>query len=240
MTLQDVLNGLRRHWVTVLTLTILGSFIASVYAFTATPQYVASTTIFVAIPASASSEEAYAGSRFVASRMVSYVDLVTSPALAGRTVQRLHLDIAPVDLARKVKATVSAESVVAKLSVTDSSPETARNLANSLSEDFVQMVQELESTPSGGQDAAARAVVVHKADEARWASPDRRRIIPFGFAVGVMLGVVVALMRVWLSRRRNDDDSGGVFDADNVPDVEPNDEVPMALVNELTSRKLSG
>ena len=141
MTSHDVVNAIRRHWLLVLATAILGGFVASVYAFTATPQYVASTEVFIAAQPPVSPAVAYTESQFASSRMASYVDLLTGQALAARTVERLHLDVAPGDLARQVTATVNPGSVIVNLSVTDSSPVAARDLANALSEDFLAMVQ---------------------------------------------------------------------------------------------------
>ena len=180
MTSHYVVSAIRRHWLLVPATTILGGFFAAVYAFTATPEYAASTKMFIAAQPPVSPDEAYTGSQFASSRMASYVDLVTGHALAARTVERRHLGIAADDLARKVSATVNPGSVIVKLSITDSSPEAARDLANALSEDFVQMVQELEPDPRrrgrGSCDAHPAA------DDAHWISPDRRRIVPLGTA----------------------------------------------------------
>ena len=192
MTSHYVVSAIRRHWLLVAATTIFGGFFAAVYAFTATPEYVASTKMFIAAQPPVSPEEAYTGSQFASSRMASYVDLVTGHALAARTVERLHLGIAADDLARKVSATVNPGSVIVKLSITDSSPEAAQDPANAVSEDFVAMVQELEPATPGG-DVAARAMLIQRADDARWISPDRRLIVPLGIAVGLLIGIVVAL-----------------------------------------------
>ena len=176
MTSHDVVNAIRRHWLLVLATAILGGFVASVYAFTATPQYVASTEVFIAAQPPVSPAVAYTESQFASSRMASYVDLVTGQALAARTVERLHLDVAPGDLARQVTATVNPGSVIVNLSVTDSSPVAARDLANALSEDFLAMVKALEF-PSTDGEIAARGMVIQRADYARWTSPDRRLIV---------------------------------------------------------------
>ena len=150
--------------------------------------------MFIAAQPPVSPDAAYTGSQFASSRMASYVDLVTGQTLAARTVERRHLEIEPEDLARKVTAAVNPGSVIVKLSVTDSSAVVARDLANALSEDFVEMVQELESSTSGAE-VAARAQIIQTAHDAYWISPDRRRIVPLGTAVGLLVGIVIALVR---------------------------------------------
>ncbi len=199
MTTGYVVSTIRRHWLLVLATTILGGFVASVWAFTATPQYAASTKVFIAAQPPVTPDAAYTGSQFASGRMASYVDLVTGQALAARTVERLHLQTAPADLTRRVSATVNPGSVIIEISVTDSSAVAARDLANALSDDFAQMVQDLE-TSTTGDDVAAHAQVIQRAADARWISPDRRLIVPLGMAVGVVVGIAFALIRDALLR----------------------------------------
>ena len=124
--------------------------------------------------------------------------MIASESLATRTIARLQLEESPRDLARKVKATSNPDSVVLKLSVTDTSPSGAVNLANALSDDFVRMVKDLE-TPVDGSTPVARAVVIKSATTAVWVSPDRPKIIGFGVLAGLLLGGVSALL--WGSRK---------------------------------------
>ncbi len=174
--------------------TVVATATAVGFAFFSQPQYSASTNIFVATPEVNNPEQAYAASRFAQDRATSYRDIIASESLVTRTIARLQLKESPRDLARKVKATVNPQSVVLKLSVTDSSPSDAVNLANALSDDFVRMVKDLE-TPIDGSTPVARAVVIKSATAAVWVSPDRRKIIGFGVLAGLLLGGVAALVR---------------------------------------------
>jgi capsular polysaccharide biosynthesis protein len=194
MTFHDAVRVLRTRWLTVAVVAVLATLIATAWAFLATPEYSASTRIFIAAPEAAGPEEAYAASRFSQSRTIAYAELIEGEALATRTVTRLHLNTAPRDLAQKVSASANPESVVLKLSVADVSPDEAVSLANALSDDFVRMVQDLE-TPGDGGVPAARAVVVQPAVDAKWLSPDRPKIIGFGLIAGLLLGGVAALLR---------------------------------------------
>ena len=194
VTLRDALLILRSRWMTVAIVTLVATLIAAAVAFFSPPQYSASTNIFVATPEVHNPEQAYAASRFAQDRAISYRDVIGSESLAARTVTRLRLTESPRDLARKVKVTLNPDSVVLKLSVTDSSASGAANLANALSDDFVRMVKDLE-TPIDGGTPVARAVVINSATTAVWVPPDRRNIIGFGVLAGLVLGGVSALLR---------------------------------------------
>jgi capsular polysaccharide biosynthesis protein len=194
MTLQDAVHILRTRWITVVVVTVAATIIAVAYALLATRTYMGSTSIFIATPGSTNTQDAYAGSELAQARTVAYTDLIKSESLTTRTVRRLDLSIAPRDLAKKVVASANTNSVVITLSVTDPSPTNAVSLANDLSDDFVHMVQDLE-TPAAGGPPAASAVIVEPAVDSQKVSPQRQKIVSFGFNAGLMLGAVVALLR---------------------------------------------
>jgi capsular polysaccharide biosynthesis protein len=195
MTLQDAVHVLRTRWITVVVVTVAATIIAGAYAWLATPIYAASTRIFIATPEATDAQQAYAAGQFAQGRIVSYTDLIRSEALATRTVSRLNLNITPRDLAKKVGASANTDSVVITLSVTDPSPTNAVSLANALSDDFVGMVQDLETPAANGPPAVTRAVTVQAAVDSQKVSPYRKKIISFGVNAGLLLGAMVALLR---------------------------------------------
>jgi capsular polysaccharide biosynthesis protein len=194
VTLQDAVYILRTRWITIVVLTVVTTVIAVAYAWLATPTYTASTRIFIATRDATTGQDAYAAGQLAQGRTIAYKELIMSESLATRTVKRLKLNIAPRDLAKKVDASAKTDSVLITLSVTDSSGSAAVGLANALSEDFVSMVQDLE-TPAPGGPPALRAVIVQPAADPKWVSPQRPKIISFGVLAGLLLGATVALLR---------------------------------------------
>lgn len=197
MTLGDALAILRARWRSVAVVTVLATLIAAAAAFLIPPTYAGTTGIFVATREVDNPEQAYAAGRFAQERVSSYRDLITSEALATRTAARLQLKESPRELARRVRATVNPDSVLIKVSVTHSSPATAVDLANAVTEDFVHMVDELEA-PVAGRPPVTQVIVVKNAKAAVWVGPDRQKIVGFGLLGGLLLGGVLALA---LSRR---------------------------------------
>lgn len=201
MTLQDAVYVLRARWVTVVVVIVAVMTIAVAWAWLAQPTYMTSTRIFIATQSATDGQDAYAAAELAKARIVSYNDLIMSETLATRTVKRLRLQIAPRDLAQKVGASAKTDSVVITLSVTDSSATNAVSLANALSDDFVSMVQDLETTQADSGPPAVRALIVQRAVDPKWVSPNRPKIILFGIFAGLLLGPVVALLRGRPGRR---------------------------------------
>jgi capsular polysaccharide biosynthesis protein len=182
------------RWRTVVAVVVAVTIIAVAWAFLTQPTYMASTSILIATPSATDGQDAYAAAQLAQVRVPSYNNLMMSESLATRTVKRLNLHIAPRDLAKKVDASAKTGSALITLSVTDSSASNAVSLANALSEDFVAMVKDLETTPADLGPPVVRAVIVAPAVDQELVSPHRSTVILFGVIIGLLLGPVVAIL----------------------------------------------
>lgn len=211
MTLRDAVHILRARWVTVVVVIVAAMTIAVAWASLVQPTYTASSRIFIATQSATDGQDAFAAAQLAQSRIVSYNDLIMSETLATRTVKRLRLPTSPRDLAKRVGASAKVDSVVITLSVTDSSATNAAFLANALSEDFVSMVQDLETTSADSGPPAVRPLIVQRAVDPKWVSPNRKKIILFGIFIGLLVGPVIALLRGRPGRNDRDEqrDRGG-------------------------------
>ncbi|UXA20629.1 polysaccharide biosynthesis tyrosine autokinase [Mycobacterium sp. SMC-4] len=195
MNLHDFVKLLRARWITV-CVTIAATLLGAV-AFTlmTTPLYEASTRLFVSTTAGASLAETYQGNRFSQERVVSYAELLMGETLAQRTVDKLGLDMSASELAANVKATAKLDTVLINVAVLDKSPVRARDIANTLSDEFVSMVRELE-TPEGGDRPDSRVVVEQRASiPSSPVLPKAETNIAVGLILGVVLGIGFALVR---------------------------------------------
>lgn len=182
----------------ICVITLVTVVVALISTFTATPMYQASTRLFVSTGAGDSLSDVYQGTLFSQKRVLSYSQLLTGETLAQRTVDKLGLNMGAADLAAKVSASAKADTVLIDVKVTDESPVRARDIANTLSEEFVTMVKELE-TPEDGSPAEARVVVEQRASVPDSPiSPNKKRNIGIGVAAGLLLGAGLALLRDWL------------------------------------------
>ena len=195
MNLQDFLKLLRTRWVTVLVSTVAVLLLAILYTVTTTPLYQASTRLFVSTSAGKSASDLYQGNRLSQDRVLSYTELLMGETLAQRTVNKLDLDVSAKALKAKVKATAKPDTVLIDVNVLDTSPLRARDIANALSDEFVVMVRELE-TPDPGERPDARVIVEQRASiPSSPAVPKPKRNIAGGLALGLLLGIGLALLR---------------------------------------------
>lgn len=196
MNLQDFFKLLRSRWITVVVTTVVAVLGALTYTLMTQPQYQATTRLFVSTSAGASLSDLYQGNRFSQERVLSYTELIMGETLAQRTVDKLDLDMSAETLKEKVKATAKPDTVLIDVSVLDTSPVRARDIANALSDEFVSLVGELETPAKPGLRPDSRVVVEQRASVPTTpAVPNPRRNLALGVGAGLILGVGLALVR---------------------------------------------
>lgn len=195
LNLQEFAKVMRSRWITV-SATAFVTVLASVAVMLlTTPRYEATTRLYVSATGGASVAEAYQGNRLSQERVLSYAELLKGQTLAQRTVEKLDLDITAEALRQNVKADAKPDTVLLSVQVLDESPVRARDIANTLADEFVVLVRELE-TPEDGSRPDARVVVEQRAAIPREpVVPNKPQYIAIGLALGVLLGVGLAIIR---------------------------------------------
>ncbi|MFG1930079.1 polysaccharide biosynthesis tyrosine autokinase [Mycobacterium sp. NPDC048908] len=195
MNIQDFVHVLRSRWLTVgITIAVVfGGIVA--YTLLTTPLYQASTRLYVSTNSSGDAGEIYQGTLSSQQRVISYTKLVTGQSLAQRTIDKLNLNMTADALREKVKATSAPDTVLIDVSVLDPSPEQAREIANTLSDEFVVLVSELE-TPGEGERPNARVVVEqHASLPDAPVIPKTTRNLTIAALLGLLLGIGLAVVR---------------------------------------------
>lgn len=207
MTLQDFFKLLRSRWLTICVTTLVALLGAVTVSLLTTPLYEATTRLFVSTSSGSSVSEIYQGNRFSQERVISYAELLTGTTLAQRTIDKLGLDVSAGALRANVKASAKPDTVLINVTVIDQSPVRARDIANTLSDEFVTMVRELE-TPESGASPDARVVVEQRASIPQVpVVPKTARNIGMGFILGLSLGIGLAILRDLIDNTVKDRDT---------------------------------
>jgi capsular exopolysaccharide synthesis family protein len=177
--------------VVCLSLTLV---VTSILALLATPRYASTTRLFISTPQNRSAA-AYQGGLFSEQRVASYADLITGQSLAQRVVNKLKLSESAAELSGEITTSVVPNTVILAITVTDTSPARSQLLSQTVANQFIQLVAQLE-TPPGSHVAPIRATVVDAADlPSIPVSPRPLRNLAFASLFGLLLGFGVAAIR---------------------------------------------
>ncbi len=240
MNLQNILRILRTRWIPVVAAVVVALLGTVIITATTTPLYKSSTRLFVSTYAGTSLTDAYQGNLFSQERINSYTVLLTGEVLAQRTVDALHLDMSPQALRKEVTARSKAGTVLIDVDVLDPSPVRARDIANTLSNEFVAMVKELE-TSGDGNLPDTRVVVEQPASISNSpAVPKLVRNLVLGLVAGLFLGVALAVVLDVIDStvKKREDLEGitGVSVVGEIPVDKPRRTAPAITFNNDNSR----
>ncbi|MGV0773095.1 polysaccharide biosynthesis tyrosine autokinase [Mycobacterium syngnathidarum] len=203
LTVRDFARILRTRTKTICGTIIIAVLCALAYVALATPQYEATTRLFVSTASEGPGTEVNNAGMFAERRVLSYTELLTGGILAQRTIDKLGLDMSAAELQQKITATTPTGTVLIDVTVQDPSPTRARDIANTLSDEFVIMAAGLERpTPTDQPNARvpnARVVVQQRADTPQVpVSPKKATTVALSIVLGAVLGTVLAMIRDFL------------------------------------------
>ncbi|HET8617228.1 MAG TPA: polysaccharide biosynthesis tyrosine autokinase [Actinomycetales bacterium] len=195
MELRDYIGVLRKRWLLVTLLTVLCLAGAAAATFAMTPKYQADTQLFVSTQAGDDASQLLQGSSFSQQRVKSYADIVTSPKVLQPVVENLGLTTNARELAKQVSAEAPLDTVLINVSVRDVSPTRAQQIANAVSKQFIDVVQELEK-PQGNGTTPVKVSIVQPAELPQApVTPNKKLNLALGLLVGLALGVGIAVLR---------------------------------------------
>ena len=195
MTVREFLRILRSRWKVIFATVIIAVLGALAYALLAAPKYQASALLFVATASNDNNTQANDGGLFAEGRVSSYTALLMGDVLAQRTIDQLGLHMSVAELEKKITATAPPETVLIKVDVLDASPDRARDIANTLADEFVGMAATLE-TPDPAYAPNAQVIVQQRATAPLLPAPSKKSlIIAAGMVFGGVLGLALAMIR---------------------------------------------
>ncbi len=216
MGTDDVLGLLRRHWLFVLVLALLGAAAGLAWAATRTPEYTARAEVIIAVTSGQTTGELAQGSNFSQQQARNFAALATREIVLAPVIDRLELETNVADLRRSVSATVPLNTSLISLQAVHPSPQTAADISNAVAQELAHTVTGLSPKVDDLQGAPVRAQLVETAatPEAP-SSPNITLSAVFGLLAGLILGVAVQVVsEVAVSRIRT---TGQLESATNAP-----------------------
>ncbi|WP_062292778.1 polysaccharide biosynthesis tyrosine autokinase [Demequina phytophila] len=214
MELQDYLRILRKNWILILLLTVLGAGAGLAYSMVATPTYAASSKVFVSTSGGSTVSDLATGNTFAQQRVKTYADLINTAAVLQPTIDALSIDMSVAQLRGKISATSPLNTSVIDISVSDSDPVFAASLATEAANQLISVVEDIETTDSADGSPVSLTVVQEAEVPQAPISPKKALNVALGLLLGLAIGVGIALLRTTLDTRiRGERDLERITDA---------------------------
>jgi capsular exopolysaccharide synthesis family protein len=193
--LRDYLLILRKRWIVILTLTLVGVAAGAAATLMQTPKYEASTLVFVSVPSSNNAGDLAQGGSFVQNQVASYAEVVSTPRVLNSVIKQLHLSVSASKLAESVSASAPQSTVNIEIVVTADSPTDAANIANATTASFSKTIASITTPPGGGASQVSVSVLRDATVPSSPSSPNTSLNLALGLLVGLAIGIGIAVLR---------------------------------------------
>lgn len=204
MELRDYIRILHKNWIIILALLIVGAGVGAAYSFTQTPQYRTSTQLYVSVRSEgAATGDLVQGTTFARQIVASYVEVVPTALVLEPVIDELGLDMSVGELAGKVSAEAPLNTVNLTITVTDTDPERAADIADATAASLTNAVQTTLERPAteGGASPVQLTTVQPAVVPTVPVSPNTTLNIVLGLLLGLAAGIGVAVLRSVLDTR---------------------------------------
>jgi succinoglycan biosynthesis transport protein ExoP len=199
--LSDYLAVVRKHWVVIALIGLLGLGAAYGYSKSLPATYRATSSVYVSVPRGSSVGDLVQGANYADDRIESYAQLAVTPFVLEPVIDRLDLSTTARSLRGAVTATRPVNTSILEISVTSNDREGSAEIANAVSAELARAVAEVEGDVTWDQPTIQLTMVAHASPPLHPAGPNTRLISATGLLGGLVLGVVLALARTLVDTR---------------------------------------
>lgn len=201
MTLRDYLLSLKKYWLVIVALTVLGAGAGYLYAQSQPEVFRSQATVMVIPARGDNTSELVQGSNYVQNLVQTYAVVATSPTVLTPVIRDLDLDVTPQALASTITVEAPLNTVVLQIAVVSTQPEFAKRIADAVAAELAQAVRDL-SPQNADDQPAVRVETISPARLPQFPiGPNVRMLTLAGALVGLAAGVVFALLRRLLATR---------------------------------------
>jgi polysaccharide biosynthesis transport protein len=192
--LREYLAVLRRRWLTVLITVGVFIGLAGVISAAREPVYETSIDLFV-LARNADDSVDYNANLLAEDRTQTYARLVETRRVAEAVVEDLDLSDDPSDISGRINAQAREDSVIVLVTVRDASPQRAQAIADSVGRVLPPLMREVERA----DERDGLSIQIEPLGAAPLptspATPSSRTLVLIGGMVGLVAGLVLALVR---------------------------------------------
>lgn len=201
MEFSEFLGALKRGWLLLVVLTLLGGVGGFGYARSSPPMYKASSTVFVSTQRGETTTELVQGSTFTQNLIQSYAGLAKLPSVLEPVIVRLRLDTTVEQLAGAVSANAPLNTALIEITVTGPAAAEAASTANAITASLATTVQGISPKNAAGTSVVVMQQVAEAQPPTQPFAPNTRLLTLTGAIIGLILAAAIALGRELLDTR---------------------------------------
>ncbi|WP_347939987.1 Wzz/FepE/Etk N-terminal domain-containing protein [Peribacillus simplex] len=201
ISIKDIFKTLKKRWKLIMLLTLIAALISGTISyFLLTPVYQSSTQILV--------NQKQSENQLDSNQIQSNIDMINtysviikSPAILEKVNDELKLDQSVEQLSEKITINSQENSQVFSLTVQDSNPTEAVEIANTVSETFQKEIKDIMNVDN--VSVLAKAEIK---DDPTPVKPDPVLNIAIAVVVGLMAGIGLAFLLEFMDNTIKDED----------------------------------
>lgn len=196
ISLEDIFRTVRRRLGLIITVSILFLALSALITFVVlTPKYEATTQILVNNEQEESSTSQLQSNQIDLQLINTYSVILRSPVILNDVIADLGLDTKASELSSKLTIGNEQNSKVMVLTVTDTDPKQATDIANGITETFVSKIEGLMNV-----DNVNILMNADITDSLKPVSPSIKINLAIGIVLGAMLGIGLAFLLDFLDK----------------------------------------
>ncbi|WHY12588.1 Wzz/FepE/Etk N-terminal domain-containing protein [Peribacillus frigoritolerans] len=201
ISIKDIFKTLKKRWKLIMLLTLISALISGAISyFLLTPVYESSTQILVNQKQSENPLDS-TQIRSNIDMINTYSVIIKSPAILEKVIDELELEQSVEQLSQKVTINSQENSQVFSLTVQDSNPSQAVEIANTVSETFQKEIKNIMNVDN--VNVLAKAEIKENPSPVK---PNPVLNIAIAVVVGLMAGIGLAFLLEYMDNTIKDED----------------------------------
>ncbi|MFB5932476.1 YveK family protein [Peribacillus frigoritolerans] len=201
ISIKDIFKTLKKRWKLIMLLTLLAALISGTISyFLLTPVYQSSTQILV--------NQKQSENQLDSTQIRSNIDMINtysviikSPAILEKVIDELELEQSVEQLSQKITINSQENSQVFSLTVQDSNPSQAVEIANTVSETFQKEIKDIMNVDN--VSVLSKAEIKENPTPVK---PNPVLNIVIAVVVGLMAGIGLAFLLEYMDNTIKDED----------------------------------
>jgi capsular exopolysaccharide synthesis family protein len=205
MELRDYMRGLRRHWLAIVLITLIGLGTGYAWTLIQTPVYEGSASgllkTTVAIEGGSTTTISVAEDSAARAKVPTFLDLAQSERVAQGAIDELGLSTTPAAVINRITVTNPTSTSILKVNAQAATPDEASELASAWIGSLAVVADDVLGDGSDGSSAVTVVAYEAAGKPTSPIFPDVNTALVVGGVLGFGFGVAFALVRTVSDRR---------------------------------------